>query len=86
MNRQELMAAADARDIVRMIAPPGDFREHGGRMYLRCPVHAETTGHEDRNLGNCVVRAHFREGAGETMEQKIKRMIRTEVANMNFAV
>ncbi|MBR3015473.1 MAG: transposon-encoded TnpW family protein [Clostridia bacterium] len=33
-----------------------------------------------------VVRAHFREGAGETMEQKIKRMLRTEVASMNFAV
>ena len=33
-----------------------------------------------------VVSAHFREGAGETMEQKIKRMLRTEVASMNFAV
>lgn len=33
-----------------------------------------------------VVRVHFREGSGETMEQKIKRMLRTEVTNMNLAV
>lgn len=33
-----------------------------------------------------VVKVHFKEGSGETMEQKIKRMLRSEVASMNFAV
>lgn len=32
-----------------------------------------------------VVRAYFKEGAGETMEEKIKRMLRNEVINMNMA-
>jgi len=31
-----------------------------------------------------VVRAHFKEG-GETMEEKIKRMLRNEVMNMDMA-
>ncbi len=33
-----------------------------------------------------VVRVHFKEGQGETLEQKIKRMLRNEVVNMNLAV
>ncbi len=33
-----------------------------------------------------VVRAHFKEDKGETLEQKIKRMLRNEVQNMNLAV
>ena len=32
-----------------------------------------------------VARAYFKEGAGETMEEKIKRMLRNEVINMNMA-
>ena len=32
-----------------------------------------------------IVRAHFREDAGETMQEKIKRMLRSEVVNaVNF--
>ena len=39
---------------------------------------------EEINGVTYVVRAHFKEDVGETMEQKIKRMIRNEVIGMSL--
>lgn len=41
---------------------------------------------EEINGVTYVVRAHFKEDVGETMEQKIKRMIRKEVIGMSLIV
>ena len=53
MNNYEIAVNTDSRQLVKALTD--DYVIRSGRMYIRCPVHKEKTGHEDAHIGNCTV-------------------------------